>query len=63
MLKHDQLQNSTYLNLDPINGDRTSILTPLVRSLQPLDDIVAVATLMLPHLRCVRFLKTKPSLQ
>ncbi|WP_267871217.1 hypothetical protein [Nostoc sp. XA010] len=34
MLKHDQLQNSIYLNLAPTSGDRTSILTPLVRSLQ-----------------------------
>ncbi|MCC5629133.1 hypothetical protein LC613_14025 [Nostoc sphaeroides CHAB 2801] len=32
MLKHDQLQNSNYLNLAPISGDRSSILTLLVRS-------------------------------
>ncbi|MEH2443390.1 hypothetical protein [Nostoc sp.] len=38
MLKHDQLQNSTYLNLAPSSGDRSSIFTLLARSLQHVDE-------------------------
>ncbi|MEH2095118.1 hypothetical protein [Nostoc sp.] len=38
MLKHDQLQNFTYLNLALTNDDRSSIFTLLVRSLQHVDE-------------------------